>query len=250
MHRIIGTLVAFGLFLGIGLASQAGDNDADAIIDKAIKAQLGTGKDAKKQGYRGKNKGTLFIAGMELEFVQAVTVMMPTKFKDVMTLTVANNKVEIVTVFNGKEGWIKAGAKEIKVEKEILEELKDVAALMSISQGVFVRDKSLKFAIIGEAMANGKPNIGVKVSREGKKAIDMYFDKTTNLLTKVERRKRDLMNGQEVTEERIILEYQKQGERMHPKRVLVNVDGKKLLEAEVLDSQFSDTIDDGEFVRP
>jgi hypothetical protein len=252
MRRFTTLIASFALLLGFNLVTQAGGNDADAIIDKAIKAHLGDGKDSFKKGYRGKNKGTLYIAGMELEFTQDVAVQQPTKFKEVMELSVMGMKIEVVTVFNGKEGWIKSAGKDVKVENDILEEFKDVGALMSISHGVFVKDKTLKLSVIGEAMVNGKPCMGVKISREGKKPIDMYFDKETGLTAKVERMKRDLMNGNgnEVTEERIVLEYQKVGGRAHPKKVVVNVDGKKLLEAEVIESQFVDKIDDAEFNRP
>ena len=228
----------------------AGGNDADAIIDKAIKAHLGSGKNAFKKGYKGKNKGTLNIAGMEFEFTQEVAVQTPSKFKEVLDLSVAGAKIQVITVFNGTEGWIKTGDKEIKVEKDILEEFKDVGALMSISHGVFVKDKSLKLSVIGEAMVNGKPAMGVKITREGKKPIDMYFDKETGLTSKVERIKKDLMSGQEVTEERIVLEYQDLGGRKHPRRVEVKVDGKRLLLAEVIESQFLDRLEDSEFARP
>lgn len=252
MRRVIVPLLVGGLLASADLFSlaQGGGADADAIIARAVKAHVGDGKDAKKKGYRGKNKGTLFIGGMELEFTQEITVQVPEKFKEVMDITVAGMNIQSITVFNGKEGWIKAAGKEIKVDMDILEEFKDIGALMGISYGIFVKDKTLKLSVIGEAMVNGKPAIGVKISRDGKKSVDMYFDKETGLTTKVERMKKDLMNGREVTEERIVLEYQDVGGRKHAKKVEVKVDGKKFLEAEVIEAQFLDKIDDGEFARP
>lgn len=251
MRRFTILLVTCCLLPGVNLASQAGGDDANAIIDKAIKAQFGTDKDAAlKKGYRGKNKGTLYINGMELEFTQEVTTQAPGKFRDVMDITIQGVNVQQVTVFDGKDGWIKALGKEVKAEKEVLEEFKDVAALMSMSQGLFTKDKALKLSVIGEVMVNNKPAIGVKISKEGKKAVDMYFDKETGLMAKIERIKRDIMTGKEVMEERIILEYQDVNGRKVPKKVEVKVDGVKLLEAEVLESQFLDKIDDSEFARP
>jgi hypothetical protein len=251
MRHFASLIITFSLLLGFALNSQAGGNDADAIIDKAIKAQFGSDKKAALQkAYRGKNKGTLFVGGMELEFTQEIVTQSPGKFKDVMDISIQGMNIKQTTVFNGKEGWIKALNKEIKAEKEILEEFKDVADLMSMSQGLFTRDKMLKLSVIGEVMVNDKPAIGVKVSREGKKGFDMYFDKETGLTAKIERTKRDLMTGAEVMEERIILEYQDINGRKHPKKVEVKVDGKKLLEAEVVESRFLDKVDDGEFARP
>jgi hypothetical protein len=251
MRRFTSLFLTCTLLLAVNRASQAGGEDASAIINKAIKAQFGSDKEAPKQkGYRGKNKGTLYIGGMELEFTQEIAMQGPDKFKDVMTFTVGGMNIEQVTVFNGKEGWIKGGGKEIKAEKEILEEFKDVASLLSISQGVFTKDKGLKYSVIGDATVNDKPAVGVKITREGKKPVDMYFDKETGLIAKIERIKTDLMTNKEVTEERIILEYQEIGGRKHAKKVEVKVDGKKLLDVELLESQFLDKVEDSEFVRP
>jgi hypothetical protein len=251
MRRITSVLVAFSLLLGVNLVSQAGGgNDADKIIDKAIKAHVGDGKDAQKKGYRGKNKGKLTIMGVELDFAQEIVMNKSGKFKEVLELDVAGKKIPITTVFDGKDGWIKGNGKDMKADKAILDELKEVSNLMAISQGVFVKDKSLKLSVIGEAMVNGQAAIGVKISREGKKSIDMYFDKKSGLISKVERIKVDLMNGMEVTEERIILEYQEAGDRRFAKKVEIKVDGKKLLEVEVLEAQFLETVDDAEFARP
>ena len=69
-------------------------------------------------------------------------------------------------------------------------------------------------------------------------------------MTKTERRTKDLMTGQEVTEERIVTEYQDKHDRKVAKRVTVNRDGKKLLDVEVLEVELLESIDDGEFAQP
>ncbi|HEV3144795.1 MAG TPA: hypothetical protein VGZ47_12975, partial [Gemmataceae bacterium] len=96
MRGTLSTLVVCGLFVGMAVASQAGD-DAGAIIDKAIAAHGIKGKEDKTPAYRGKNKGTLHVAGMDLEFTQEVIVQVPNKFKEVMEMTVMGNKVSIAT---------------------------------------------------------------------------------------------------------------------------------------------------------
>ncbi len=63
-------------------------------------------------------------------------------------------------------------------------------------------------------------------------------------------RKRDLMNGQEVTEERYITEYQDVGGRKVAKKVEVLRDGKQFLEAEVQEVEILPKIDDSEFAQP
>ena len=83
-------------------------------------------------------------------------------------------------------------------------------------------------------------------------AIDssLYFDKDTGLLAKTERRAVDPMSGQEVNEERIVTEYQKLEGMQSPKRILVNRDGKKFMEAEIVEVKFLDKVDPQTFGKP
>jgi hypothetical protein len=66
-------------------------------------------------------------------------------------------------------------------------------------------------------------------------------------VVKVEYRATDANNGQETSEERIVLEYQQVAGTPAPKKVLVNRDGKKLMELEVLEIKYPETIDENEF---
>jgi hypothetical protein len=249
MRGMLSTVVSFGVLLGLALASRAGD-EALAIIDKAIAAHGFKGKEGKTPAYRGKNKGTLHVGGMDLEFTQEVTVLVPDKFKEVMELTVMGNKVLVTTVYNGKEGWIKASGQDIKVENELLDEFKEAAYAMSLAQGLFLKDKSFKLGLLGEVQVKGKPALGLRVSKDGHKEISFYFDKATGLMSKVERRARDFASGQEVTEERIVTAYQDLAGRKVAKTVEVVRDGKTFLEAEVVEAQFLEKLGDGEFAKP
>jgi hypothetical protein len=250
MRRLIAVLAAFGMFLGLALVSRAGGDETSAIIDKAIAAHGLKGKADKNHGYRGKNKGTLHVMGLDLEFTQEVTIQIPDKFKEVMDLSVMGQQIGVVSVFDGKQGWIKANGKEIKVENEILNEFKEAAYAMSLAQGLFLKDKGVKLSLLGEVQVKGRPTVGIKVSKEGHKELDFYFDKATGLIAKLERRARDFQAGQEVTEERIITEYQDVEGRKVAKKVEVLRDGKSFLEAEVLEVRFFDRIEDSEFARP
>jgi hypothetical protein len=250
MRWTVQTLVALGLFGGLALVARAGDDPTAAVINKAVKAHFPKGLDTKNQGVRTKTKGTLQIMGLKLDFTQEIAVQAPSKFKEVMDLTVMGKNVTVTTVYNGKEGWILADGKEVKVTKEILAELQEAAYMMGLMQGAFQKDKNVKFSLVGDVQVKGKAAVGITVSREGKKDISLFFDKTTGLLAKVEMRKLDLMTGQEVTEERFILEYQDMADRKVAKKVEILRDGKQLLELEVTDVQILEKIDDGEFVQP
>jgi hypothetical protein len=250
MRRASIVLVLLSLFAAISLTAWAGDNEAEKIVDKAIKAHFPQGLDKKNTGLISKAKGTLHVMGLDLEFTQDVSVQMPAKFKEQMQMSVMNMNVTVTTVFNGKEGWIKANDKDIPVSDDILNEFKEAAYSMSLTQGMFLKEKGLKLTAVGESQVKGKPALGVRVSKDGKKDITLYFDKGTGLLAKVEMRKRDLMSGQEVTEERYIMEYQDKAGRKVAKKIEVHRDGKELMEAEVVDIQVVERLADTEFAKP
>ncbi len=249
MRRLAQAFTVCGLLLGFALLAHGGDGDVDKIIEKAIKAHMPKGIDPKNKGSRTKAKGTLHIMGVELEFTQQVSIQ-DNKFKEVMDLTVGDKSISVVTVFDGKNGWIQSDGKDVKVTDEILDELKSASHSMRLMKGIFAKDKGVKYAISGEVKIKDKAAIGVVVSQEGKKDVHLYFDKTTGLITKVEMRRKDIMSGQEVTEERYITEYQDKDGQKVAKKVEVQRDGKLLLQAEVTEVQAVEQIDDAEFARP
>ncbi len=250
MRRTAQSLAVLGLLLLIGRPTLAADDEVGKIIDKAIKAHFPNGLDAKMTGLRSKSKGTLHIMGNDLTFNQEVAAQIPDKFKETMDLNVMGNNVPVVTVFNGKEGWILANGKEVKVTDEILAEFKEAAYSMGVMQGMYFKQKGIKFALTGEVKVNGKPAIGVTVSKEGKKDINVFFDKETGLMAKIEMRKRDQMSGEEVNEERIVTEYQDVAGRKVAKRVEVLRGGKPFIELEVTELKIEEKLDDGEFAQP
>jgi hypothetical protein len=113
-----------------------------------------------------------------------------------------------------------------------------------------LKDKKFKLSTLGESKVNGKPAVGVKVSCKGHKDVDLYFDKKTGLLAKMEYRTVDFMTEKERTEERIIQEYQDLDGRKTAKKVLLNRDGKKYIEVEITEITQVEKLDDSEFAEP
>lgn len=251
MRRIaVAVLSAVILLCELGLAIRAGDADASAIIDKAVKAHFPKGLDTMNKGLRMKSKGTVHVTGLDLDYAQDVAMQMPDKFRETMELDVMGKRIPVTSVYNGNQAWILADGKEVKVTDDMLNEFKDAAASMALMQGMFLKDKSLKFSLVGDMKVKGKAAVGVTVSREGKKDITLYLDKASGLIAKIEMRKRDLMSGQEVTEERYITEYQEVAGRKVAKKIEVVRDGKQFIEAEVTEVEVLPRVEDSEFAQP
>lgn len=249
MRRLISLSTLVGLMVAFVLPAFAGEEDAQALIKKAIKAHFPKGLDEKKPAQRIKNKGTLHVMGLDLEFNQEVSIYKG-KFKEVMEMTVKGKTITVVSVFDGKNAWIRAGDQDVPINDDIVNAFKEASESMGLMHGAFLVNKSIKYSLTGEVKVKDKTALGLNLSREGKKDIALFIDKKTHLICKIEMRTRDLMSGQEVTEERYITEYQELAGNKVAKKVEVLRDGKALLEAEVLEVQAFEKFEDAEFARP
>ena len=239
---------AICVLLIIGGRAPAQD-EVRAIIEKAIKAHGGEEKIAKTKAMLVKNKGTIELSG-SLAFTQEVTMLHPDKFKEVLHLEIQGKQITVTTVFNGTKAWLNVNGQRMELEGKLLVEIKEAAYLARLTRLVFLRDKTVELSALGEVKVNGRPALGVKVTTKGHRDLDLFFDKETSLLAKVSRRMVDPMTEQELTEERIITEYQEVEGQKAAKKVVVNRDGKKFLEAEVLEVKYPTTIDENEFGKP
>src|SRR5262249_33308325 len=95
--------------------------------------------------------------------------------------------------------------------------------------------KKFRLAPLGEVAVDGRPARGVKVSREGHRDVDLYFDREKSLLVKTQTRVKD-DDGQEVTEETFLSDYKEAQGTNQAMKVVVQRDGELYVESEVPES--------------
>src|SRR5947209_2552643 len=81
--------------------SARAQDDAKAIIEKAIKAHGGADVLNKYKAGKGKVKGTITIMGQEIEVGGEIWYQYPAKAKAVLQLTVNGQKLAITQLING-----------------------------------------------------------------------------------------------------------------------------------------------------
>ncbi|MDB5308050.1 MAG: hypothetical protein JWO38_2252 [Gemmataceae bacterium] len=252
MGRILTPLLAAVVLVTIAPGLRAADDEPKVIVVKAVKAHGGEESLAKHQAAQVRNKGKLTLAGVgEVDFTQEVAYMLPDKFKDILELTIGGQKVNVVTLVNGDKISIEANGKAVEANDQIKAALKDAQYMLKVARLVtLVRDKGYELASVGETKVGDNPAVGVRVSSKGQKDINLYFDRQTGLLAKVELRTAEPGTGNEVNEERIITEYRKNKDGIPvPKKVVVKHDGKPFIDAEVLEMTFLEKLDDSEFKK-
>jgi hypothetical protein len=247
MRKLLFSLVAVSVALIAAPSIQA--QDAKAIIEKAVKAHGGEEKLAKQGATHIKTKGSVEVMGLTLNYTEESRVQ-PDRLKTNTQLNVMGMDIDVTVVYDGKNAWASAMGNTTELKDKILDEIKEQMAMMTYMKMTTLKDKANELSLLGEVKVNGKPAIGLKFSPKGHRDVSFYFDKETGLLAKVERQATDQSTMTDCTEERIILEYQDVDGVKVGKRILINHDGKKYIEAEVLEVKFVDKFDDSIFVKP
>ena len=249
MRRFWLAAAAIGATLLVAPRSHAQD-EAKAIIEKAIKAHGGADKLAKTKAMRSVSKGTVDVMGQTLPFKETNTMQQPSQFRSEVVLEVGGQQVTILAVGNGNDVWINVMGNTMEAPDIAKEEIKNALYAGRVgSLTPLLEDKEYKLSLLGEAKIKGKPAIGVKVSRSGQKDIDLYFDKETNLIARIVRPVLD-QAGQEVIEERSYSDYKDVEGLRRPSKVYAERGGQKHAEAEVIESKYFDKIDANEFSKP
>jgi hypothetical protein len=249
MRKLLFGSLAVALVLGFVPGAFAQD-EVKSIIEKAVKAHGGAERINKLKCVQTKSKGKLELLG-GIEMTQEVSIKYTGKFREVADMEIAGQKVRVISVFDGSKASITANGQAVEVTDKIMEEFREGAHALKVARLTnLLTDKSLQLSLVGESKVENRPVVGVKIAGKGHRDIDLYFDKASGLLVKVQTRKNDLQTMQEVDEERIIKEYRLVDGLQTAKTVLVNHDGKKYLEVEVIDVKYLDDIDDSEFQKP
>jgi hypothetical protein len=237
------------LCLAWGLYGQGQDGEPRAIVDKAIQAHGGAKKLEAVKAVQIKGKGKIYQP-MEAAFTAELSSQPPDKTKLSVDIEVNNMNFAFVQVFDGKKGWqgITGMIKELDADE--VKEAKEQAHVGEVEGLVVLKDKSYKLSALGETKVGDNDTVGVQVTKKGKRDVNLFFDKKTHLLLKAEYRALD-PNKQEVTQEKLFLNYKDVGGMKAPGRLVINNDGKKFLEIDITETNMMETpFDASVFAKP
>ena len=240
-------------FLAVGfLAAQfttplrADDSDqARAVVDKAIKAAGGEEKLAKFKSRTWVSKGTYYGMGDGIQYTANYALQAPDKFRF---------EVEggfMTMVVDGDKGWMQMMGETREMNKDELAQQKEERYAFAVSSLTPLKGGDYKLSPLGETKVVDKPAIGVKVSHKDHQDVNLYFDKDSGLLVKMERKTKAQEEGnKEVTQEDIYSDYQDVGGAKMPMKLTILRDGKKYVEGEESDVKAVDKHDDKTFAKP
>lgn len=236
--------LAFSLFLA--LVSSARAQDAQAIVDKAIKAVGGEEKLSKATIVSWKTKGTITFMDNDNDFETQVTTQGIDHYRSELTGTFGGNPVRGLTVVAGDKGWRNFRDNLTDLDADRLAGEKRTIYLQVVPATlVALKTNKFKVAAAGEEAVAGKPASIVKVTGPDGKDFKLSFDKESGLPVKLVA---DVMGfgGQEFTQETTFAEFKDFGGIKKATKIESKRDGQpfqkySVTEFKVLDKAPADT---------
>jgi hypothetical protein len=250
MRTTWNAVAVVAVLLGAVRAVQSGDEaDTRAVIDKAIKALGGEANLSKQKAMTLKGSGTYYGQGdAGVPFTGDWNIQAPRQIR----VAIEGNGFRFVRVVNGDKGWIKLGDDATKaLSKDQLKEGQDELYTSWVATLVPLKDKAFKLAPLGEVKVEGRDTVGVRVSREGRRDVSLYFDKANHLLVKTESLVKDAQGGdKEYTQEMFQSDFKEIDGVKHALKNVLKRDGKRFVEVEWSEQRPAEKLDDSVFARP
>ena len=224
-------------------------DEAQAIIERAIKAHGGLERLNRVHADRVANKGVLIVNGRETPFLAETTVQMPSQFRNVIHLQ-GDRKTVFVQILNGDKIYFTIDGQPQKVDENLSAEVHET---MQLNQAVrlvpLVMDKAYVLEPLGEVTIDGQAAVGVKATAKGRREVRLFFNKETGLLVKTEHSIDDGV-GKEIQQEEYYTNFEDVQGYRRPMKLSAYRGGKKVMEAEVIEVKYLDKVDDAEFAKP
>ena len=248
MRRWLSAPLVATLVLGWSGRAPA-QEEVQTVLARAIQAHGGAEKLARLRAVRTRARGRIEIQG-GLQFTQEAVVQLPAQIKESVQIEANGQTTTLITVCDGTHGWMRTAGRTTSMAEEIFNETREALHLMNIGRFTALKDQAYQLTLLAETRVDGRPAAGIKVASRGHRDVSLYFDKQTGLLLKNQRRAYDLRTRQEVIEERFFSAYEDVDGMKTPKKVVIERDGKKFMEAEVTEAKFLERVPDNEFTEP
>ncbi len=187
MRTLLLPCLAAAVVLGPVRPARAQD-DARAVVAKAVKALGGAERLARPSATLTKIKGSLTAVG-PATFTGDLWVRKPGEFKTVFRLDVGGAKTSVTQVMQGDKGWVQEDNGVHDPDPATLADMKESAyhdRVMSLLP--LLEDKTFTLTALGPGKVDGRATVGVAVTATGRPEVTLHFDAASGLLARSEYR--------------------------------------------------------------
>ncbi|SIO16665.1 hypothetical protein SAMN05444166_2790 [Singulisphaera sp. GP187] len=238
------------VFAVAGGSVRADEQEAKAIIEKAIKAVGGEEKLGNAEAATWKTRGKMTFNDNTNDFNSQVTVQGVDHSRSEFEGEFNGNAIKGVTVLAGDKGWRKFGDNLNELEGNALANQKRTVYLQVIPGNlVLLKAKGFKAESTGEEKVGDKSAAVLKVTAPDGKDFKLFFDKESGLPVKLVATVAGFQGG-EFTQETTFDAYKDFGGLKKATKIESKRDGQRFLEQEVTDYKVLDKVDPATFDEP
>ena len=247
------TLVFLSYIFVSGFAVHAGtasEQEARAVVDKALDAMGSKEKLAAIRAATWTAKGRFYGFGVGVDFQGNFAVQGVDKGRTELTYELNGQKFVMISVVNGDKGWVKSNDMLIELDKQSLVTQKEHAYFIELaSLAPLARDeKDLTLSALGEANVENTEAFVVKVSQKHVPDVQLFFDKKTSLPIKAEWK--SLIDKTEHSFEIRLDNYQEVKGVKVAMKVVLKHNGKLFQDSEISDFTIVERLDDKSLEKP
>jgi hypothetical protein len=220
-----------------------------ALLDRAIAAHGGASALDRARNLIRRSAGQLSIAGTEVAFAEEFTAELPDRCRLERAAVPGGATLRVVTVINGERGSQSSGGAATALSTLRVRELREECYTQWLLTLVPLRkDPAFILAGLPEIQVNGRPALGLKITRKGHDEVRLYLDKQNALVVRAVRRINDA--GRSLDLEETYSEFKKFNGLTMPTRIVRLRDGKKVFEIATAGYRFPARLDESIFTRP
>ncbi len=235
----------------VTLAPQLGRaDDAVAIVDKAVQATATSDLRLNRlANVIRADHGTLFMPAGDMAVQRTAYLGIPDRIKYDSTLTVSGQRQSMVLVLNGLTGWQQSNGQVQDLIPAQTDGLRDGDAdTWALITLLPLRQKGTTLKALPAEKINGKPTMGVNVTRPNRPDAQIYFDAASGLPLKVKVKVRG--GGLETPREVDLADYRDFDGIKLPTRLTVTQSGRKIEDWTVQSYHYPDRLEDKVFQKP
>src|SRR5262249_53883409 len=139
-------------WIGGGAGMGRAQDDARALLVKAVQAHGGAEELAKLQADRLQVRGKLFQGDQGIPFTGEVLVQLPGRFKNIADLKIMNRTRHVVQVLNGDRAWVSIDGQTQDANADALGQMKELLYLDELVRLTPVlQDKAYQLTLLKES---------------------------------------------------------------------------------------------------
>jgi hypothetical protein len=228
----------------------ASQNVARATVERAVKAHGGDIKVGRSRLINLKLRAKVMLPpDAEAPFALEITAQLPDKYRSVVTTNYQGVPITRTVIINGDQGWATVNDQGKELTAKEIKEAKEQMYAETVARLITLRESDYQLKAMDDVMMDKRSVQVVNVVSKGHREVNLFFDKQTGLLVKMEHVVHD-HEAKESSQEVVFSGHRDTNGPKHWGKAVVFNNHNRIFEAELAEVRFPEKLDDRLFQKP